>query len=214
MKILAISCSYRKDGNTEILLRKALESVVELGAETELYSVSGKDIRPCEGCMACQVTHKCKIADDMQELYKKMEEADGIIIGTPVFLWSVSGVCKVILDRTFCMRFPELSLANKVGGMVVVGSRTGLMNAASVLDMYYRNNHMLTADIVTALGTQKGSVLMDEFAMQEACELGRQMVGLANAGFKYPEEYDCDLNTYVRRTYGKKSSPFEQMSDK
>ena len=212
MKILGLSTSFRVNGNTDTLIHKALESARQAGAETEFISVVGKNIRPCEGCMACQKIHRCKIQDDMQEIYPKLAEADGIILGTPVFLWTVSGMAKVIMDRTFCMRFPKLQLQNKVGGMVIAASRTGIMNAASVMDMYFRNNHMITADIVTGLGNEKGSVLQDEFAMQEAWELGRQMVALAEQGFRYPDEYDCDLNTYVRRTYGKKSSPFEQMN--
>lgn len=214
MKVLGISTSFRIHGNTEILIQRALESARLAGAETEFLSVAGKNIRPCEGCMSCQKTHRCWIQDDMQQVYPKLESADGIIIGTPVFLWTVSGMAKVILDRTYCMRFPQLRLQNKVGGMVIAASRTGIMNAASVLDLYFRNNHMTTADIVTGLGSEKGSVERDEFAMQEAWELGEQMVALIRQGFRYPEKYCCDLNTYVRRTYGKRSSPFEEMERK
>ena len=209
MKILGISTSFRANGNTEILMKTALESAEKEGADTEFLSVIGKEIRPCEGCMSCQKTFRCKIDDAMQEIYPKMLSADGVILGSPVFFWTLSGIAKVLIDRTYCLRFPKLALQNKVGGMILVASRTGIMNAASVLDLYFRNNHMITADIVTGLGSEKGSVLKDEFAMQEAAELGRQMVALARQGFRYPDTYDCDLNTYVRKTYGKKSSPFE-----
>jgi len=211
MKILGISCSLRKGGNTETLMIETLNSAREDGAQVELISLIGKDIKPCQGCMACQKTFKCKINDDMQEIYPKLIEADGIILGTPVFFWTLSGMAKVFIDRTFALRFPKLLLASKVGGMIISASRTGIMNAANVLDLYFRNNHMITADIVTGLGNEKGSVKKDEFAMKEAYVLGKQMVALVNQDFEYPETFDCDLNTYVRRTYGKKSSPFEQM---
>ena len=72
MKILAISMSPRAKGSTVTLLEKALEGAREAGAETELYSVSGKKIEGCDGCWGCAKTGQCHIKDDMQGLYDKM----------------------------------------------------------------------------------------------------------------------------------------------
>ena len=83
MKILAVSGSPRKDGNTVILLNEALKGAQQEGAETELCSVSGKTIASCDACISCRKTGRCHINDDMQELYSKLLEADGIIMGTP-----------------------------------------------------------------------------------------------------------------------------------
>jgi multimeric flavodoxin WrbA len=85
MKILAVSSSPRKNGNTSLLLETALESAQQDGAETELFSVAGKTIQPCDGCWACFKTGTCHIQDDMTILYEKLVEADGIIFGTPVY---------------------------------------------------------------------------------------------------------------------------------
>ena len=88
MKILAVSCSPRKNGNTMAMLEKALEAARGDGAEVELYSVADKDIRPCDGCWYCRDKNQCHIKDDMQELYDKLVEADGIIFGTPIYAGS------------------------------------------------------------------------------------------------------------------------------
>ena len=88
MKILGIVCSPRSGGNTEILVRKALESAEKEGAEVEAWSVAGKDLKPCDHCLSCIKTGQCHIKDDMQALYPKMIEADGIVLGSPVYFWS------------------------------------------------------------------------------------------------------------------------------
>lgn len=77
MKIVGIVCSPRKGGNTEILVREALKAASEAGAETDLVLTSTKNIAPCDGCGICEKNGVCKISDDMQELYQKLESSDG-----------------------------------------------------------------------------------------------------------------------------------------
>lgn len=209
MKILGVSTSFRKASNTEILLREALTCAESEGAEVEYLSVISKDIKPCEGCLSCTKTGKCQINDGMQEIYPKLIAADGIILGTPVFFWSVSGMAKVFIDRTFALRFPSLQLANKVGGVIIVASRTGLMNAVEVINQFFQSNHMLVTDAVTGLGRAPGTVRKDKFAMKQAYELGKQMVALIKTGYQFPPDWDCPFNTFIERKYGTKSSPFE-----
>ena len=72
MKILAVSGSPRKQGNTEILLDEALQGAKAEGAGVELYRISGKNIQPCDGCWTCMKEGRCHIKDDMQELYEKL----------------------------------------------------------------------------------------------------------------------------------------------
>ena len=98
MKILAISCSPRRQGNTEILLNEALRGAQQDRAEVELYSVLGKNIQPCDGCWACTKTGECHIEDDMDDLCDKMIAADGIIFGTPIYFYSMAAQAKIIMD--------------------------------------------------------------------------------------------------------------------
>ena len=127
MKILGLSCSPRKQGNTEILLGEALNGAQQEGAGVELYSVSGKDIKPCDGCGVCNKTGECHIKDDMHVLYDKLLEADGIIFGSPIYFYSITAQAKAILDRTIALNRPERSLANKVGAVIVTGGSLGLV---------------------------------------------------------------------------------------
>jgi multimeric flavodoxin WrbA len=209
VKVLGISCSLRKGGNTEILVEEALAGANEAQAEVELLTLIGKEIKPCDGCGACRKTGECHINDDMQPIYGKLLEADGIIFGSPVYFWQMAGQAKVLLDRTYAFRYPRFRLANKVGGVIVVGGRIGLMNAIGAFYTYFACNHMFTVDYAGGLAGDKGTVRKDKFAMRQAREVGKQVALLSGKGMKFPEEYDCSLHSYIEAKYGLKSAPFE-----
>jgi multimeric flavodoxin WrbA len=189
MKILAISCSPRKKGNTATLLTEALKGARQEGAEVELYSVSGKTIKPCDGCHTCNDTGKCHIQDDMQELYPKLLEAEGIIFGTPVYFYNMASQTKAVIDRTIVMGRPDMSLANKVGGIVAVAGSFGLASAVKDLYFYIISRHMLPANYVAAYASPPGDVKKLEKCMKAAFDLGRQMVVLVDKKFEYPAEF-------------------------
>jgi multimeric flavodoxin WrbA len=188
VKILGLSCSPRKGGNTEILLAKALKGAQSEGAEVELYSVSGKDIKPCDGCRACYKTGQCHIKDDMQELYEKLLEADGIIFGTPIYFYGMIAQAKTIMDRSIALNTPERNLTNKVGGVVVVAGSLGIIDAVKDLYFYIVTRQMLPANYVAAYASAKGDVKELEKCLSTARDLGRQMVLLAAKKFEYPTE--------------------------
>ena len=106
MKVLGISCSPRKKGNTVIFLEEMLRGAAEHGANIELFSVSGKDMRGCDSCYSCIAKGACHIQDDMQPLYEKLIEADGIVFGSPVYFYGITAQAKVIMDRTFALNKP------------------------------------------------------------------------------------------------------------
>ena len=90
MKIPGIVGSPRKSGNTEILMGEVLRVAHEAGLETEMFGMSEKRAGPCDACATCCETGSCVVQDDMQELYAMMDQADGIVIGSPVYFGSVS----------------------------------------------------------------------------------------------------------------------------
>jgi multimeric flavodoxin WrbA len=94
MKVLGVVCSPRKGGNTEVMVQEALAGAQACGAETELVTVWDKDIKPCDGCLSCEKTGACHIKDDVQEIYARLLEADGIVWGTPVYFFSVTAQAK------------------------------------------------------------------------------------------------------------------------
>lgn len=179
MKILGIVCSPRKEGNTEILINEALKEAKKYGAKIEIIKINEMNILPCDGCGSCHTAGKCRIDDDMQSLFDKLVDVDGIILGSPVYFWSVSGQAKIFMDRTYALRYPNHRLKNKVCGAVVVAGRRGCLSALSVINNFFLGQDMLPVGLgIAGYGTKKGEVLNDERAMIGAKSLGKQMVDL------------------------------------
>jgi len=212
MKVLGIVCSPRKGGNTEILMQEALAGARDSRAETELLAVRDFDIKPCDGCLSCEKTGDCYIKDDMQSVYEKMLNADGIILGTPVYFWSMSGQAKVLIDRTYALRHPHLKLANKIAGAIAVATRTGVISTLNALQRYFASNHMFSADLVEGLAERKGTITKDKRAMKSAYEMGRQIVALIKQQLRFPEEFDVPLYTFVKRKYRTPNYPHNRIS--
>jgi len=179
MKVLGIVCSPRKGGNTEILVKEALVGARETGADVELLKVYEMEIAPCDGCMTCQQSGECRIKDDMQRIYEKILAADGIILGSPVYFWSISSQAKTLMDRTYALRYPYHRLENKVGGAIVVAGRRGSVNALSVINNFFLGHDVLVTGLgIAGYGTDKGEVRKDERAMKSARSLGTQVTKL------------------------------------
>jgi len=201
MNVIGIVCSSRKGGNTEILVQEALAGARDSGAKTELLTVRDKDIKPCDGCLSCKKTGECHIKDDMQLVYEKMLNADGIVLGTPVYFWSISGQAKILMDRTYALRFPHLKLANKVAGAIAVAARDGVITTLNTLQRYFASNHMFSAELVEGLAAEKGTIAKDKRGMKSAYEMGRQIVLLIKQQLRFPEEFDIPLYRFVKRKH-------------
>jgi multimeric flavodoxin WrbA len=181
MKVLGISCSPRKDGNTEGLVQAALDKAKEEGAEVELFCLSGKTIQPCDACYACRRTGECHIKDDMQELYVKMWEADGLVFGTPVYFWNVSAQAKALIDRTFAYS-AQRNLRNKPVGAVVAQGRDGSAGALASLYSFFTGHRMIIVGNAIGFGNEKGSVKSNEQTMASAGAVGRAVVRYIKTG--------------------------------
>jgi multimeric flavodoxin WrbA len=199
MKVLGISCSPHIQGDTVTLLNEAFKGAKAEGAETELYSVVGKTIHPCEGCRACFDTGKCKIEDDMQDLYEKLLKADAIIFGTPVYFWDMTAQAKTIIDRTFALNRPERSLANKVGGIVVVAGSLGIIDVLKELYFYMTTRRIIPGNYVAAYPIVEGGLKEMEKCMKASYDLGRQMVKIAARKFEYPADIPRSAPAYGTR---------------
>jgi multimeric flavodoxin WrbA len=188
MKILGISGSPRKDGTTVTMINEALQAAAADGAEVELFSVAGKNIKGCEGCWSCTKTGKCKIKDDVTGLFEKMLEADGIIFGSPVYFYGMTAQAKAIIDRTISLREPGKNLANKVFGVVTSAGSLGMVDVLKDLSFYCVQRRLLPANQVSAYIGPEGLSNMPKCL--EALKMqGRQMVALIKMDFKYPEEF-------------------------
>ena len=101
MKLFCIVGSPRKNGNTDTILNSAMQGASDLGAEVEKIYLSDLQFKGCIGCEGCAKTMKCVLKDDMQPIYQKLEEADGLILGSPTYFYNVSGLMKMFLDRLY-----------------------------------------------------------------------------------------------------------------
>ena len=184
MRVLGICCSPRKGGNTELLVREALEAAREAGCETELILVAGKKIAPCNGCNTCLESGICKIKDDMQRVYDEMEKADGIILGTPVYFINVSAQAKAVIDRTYAFLLKR-KLRGKVAAALVATRRTGVGQVLSLLYSFFNVHRMVIAGGGAGYGAEKGEVSQgvgisaSGTALGEAKAVGKSVVRLA-----------------------------------
>jgi len=209
MKILGVCFSQRKEGNSETLLREALRGAEECGAEIRFLSLRNKRIEPCLGCQKCKEEGVCVHQDEMQEIYPLLLEADGLILSSPVYFYSIAGIGKMFLDRTYALKSPRLRLMNKVGGAITVASSSGNISALHPLNMFFLTNRMFTTDYVAGYATLKGHVERHRHAMLASYELGRLVALTAARGMEYPPEFDRALYLLVKEKYGVHMSPFE-----
>ena len=185
MRILGIVCSPRKGGNTEILVKEALEAAREAGGETELILVADKNITPCDGCGTCVETGTCKIKDDMHMIYEQLELADGVILGTPVYFTNVSAQAKAIMDRTYSLLWSR-KLRGKVAAPIVAARRIGAGQVLSLLYTYFAAHRMVAAGGGIGYGMEMGDVrqgvggLPGLSALEEARAVGRSVVRMAD----------------------------------
>ena len=179
MIVLGINCSPRKGGNTELLINEALDEAKKDGAIVEMLRIADLEISPCEGCNSCQETGECKIKDDMQQVYQKVLKADGIILGSPVYFWSVSSLTKIFMDRTYALRYPYHRLKHKVCGGIVVAGRRGCMSALEVINNFFLGQDMLPVGLgIAGYGNEKGDVRQDEKAIKSSISMGKKVTNL------------------------------------
>lgn len=104
MKIIAINGSPRKNGNTVTILKNVLNGAASSGAETEFVHLYDLNFKGCISCFSCKLKEgksygRCAVNDDLKPVLKKIEEADAIILGSPIYIGSVTGAMRSLLER-------------------------------------------------------------------------------------------------------------------
>jgi multimeric flavodoxin WrbA len=139
MKVLGIAGSLRPKSNTLEYVEKTLGVFDEAGFETTLISLRGKEIKPCNGCYDCVKKGYCTIkGDDFDEILAEIRVAEGLILGSPVYLSSVVPQMMALLARaTFVAYWNDKFLSGKVGGPITVARRAGHNVAFSQLLLWF-----------------------------------------------------------------------------
>ncbi len=185
MKVVALNGSARKGGNTSILLRTVLKELETEGIETELLEMSGAKIHGCLSCRECskRKDRRCSQTGDEGNFYiEKMDQADGVLLGSPTYVTDVSPEMKALIDRA-CL----VSKANggifrrKAGAAVVAVRRAGGTHAFDTLNHFFLISEMMVPGSSywnIGIGLEPGDVERDAEGMQTMKTLGNNMAWL------------------------------------
>ena len=140
MKVLLINGSPKSNGNTATGLNEMVKVFKAQGIETEIIHVGNKDIRGCIACGKCGTLGKCLFDDIVNEVAPKFEEADGIVLGTPVYYAGPNGTLVSFVDRLFYST--QFNKAMKVGAVVTCARRGGNTATFDVMNKYFSISNM------------------------------------------------------------------------
>ncbi|HEX2954524.1 MAG TPA: flavodoxin family protein [Bacillota bacterium] len=185
MKVIGINGSPRKNGNTAILIQTVFDELVKEGIETELIQLSEKKVEGCTACRAClgNKDKKCvKTNDSFNDIFAAMIEADGIILGSPVFSTGVTSQIKALIDRASMVLSGNRGLfKHKVGGAVVAARRGGAIDAFDTLNHFMHSKEMFLVGSTywnMVYGNAVGEVEGDQEGMENMKNLGQNMAWL------------------------------------
>ena len=188
MRVLGISGSPRRGGNTDLLLAEVMKGAESQGAETRTLILNDLKITPCQHCDACFEAGVCKIKDDMQMVYREMEKADRIVLASPVHFLGLTAQAKAMIDRgqalwarKYILKKPPLGdsrlrkgLFIAVGGMKLAHlfepSLATVKAFFKVIDVEY------AADLLFPGVDEKGAIKKHPDALKQAFTAGQNLV--------------------------------------
>lgn len=183
MLAVAISGSPRKEGNTWRLLQLALEVLAGEGFATEFISLHDKAISPCRACLACAKNkNQCAQEDDFQLILPRMQAADALLVGSPVYFGSATPNLMALLDRAgYVARQGDNFFARKVGAPIVVARRAGVNFTYAQLLFFFSIMGMIVPGSTywpVAYGLQPGDALQDQEGVQTIKTLAQNIAWL------------------------------------
>ena len=178
MKVLGISGSPRKDGNTATLVKLILDRCHRAGIETEFVSLAGKKILPCLGCEKCREKRWCIIEnDDWDKIIKKVLDCDVLIIGSPTYYFDVNGQTKNFIDRTYSL-YHDRKLAGRKGVAVAVHANKGVTRTIQTLEGFLSTHEFASLGSIKGTGFRAGEVLDDAEAIKKAEKTADKIIQL------------------------------------
>jgi multimeric flavodoxin WrbA len=188
MKALAINGSPRPGGNTEIMLKKVLESLESAGWSTEHLRIGGQAVRGCLACMKCveKQNRRCIIENDpINDFLGKMYAADAIILGSPTYFADVTSELKALIDRAgFVALANGGAFSGKIGAAVVAVRRGGATHVFNTINHLFLTSSMIVPGSIywnLGVGCAQGEVNDDEEAMRNMNHLGQTIAWLGAA---------------------------------
>jgi multimeric flavodoxin WrbA len=187
MKALLLCGSPRKNGNTELLLKRCISHLEKSGIETEMFSFSEIHVDPCKACGTCRklANKKCVISnDDFDRVFNSMCESEIIICGSPVYFGSATPNLMALLDRAgYVSRSNGNLFSRKVGGPLAVARRAGQNFTYAQLLYWYMINDMVVPGSSywnVAIGREAGEVANDQEGLATIDRFAENIIWLAN----------------------------------
>jgi multimeric flavodoxin WrbA len=181
MKVLGLSGSMRKEGNTADLVKIILERCQSEGINTEFISLAGKKIHPCLGCEKCKETKLCVIEnDDWEKTINKVLDCDVLVIGSPTYYYDVCGHLKNFIDRTYSL-YHDHKLAGRKGVAVAVQAHKGASRTIQTLEGFLSTHEFSSLGSVKGNGYHEGEVLADKEAIKQAQKIGDKIIRLVKS---------------------------------
>jgi multimeric flavodoxin WrbA len=189
LKVLGISASPRREGNSDLLLRQALSGAEQAGSRVEYLRLCDYRIEGCRECYNCSATGYCSTKDDYQPILEKMLEADRLIFATPVFFMTVSAQAKLLIDRGQCLWVRQTRLhrplfepkRDRRGLLIAVGGSRSRKQFDCVRQPVQSCFKYLEVDYLGSLCLnqvdEKGAILKRPDALDQAFRLGRLLAG-------------------------------------
>ena len=205
MKVILLNGSPHKDGCTHTALSEVEKSLIGEGIETEIIHIGNKEIRGCIGCRKCKQDGKCVFDDIVNDVAKKFEECDGMVIGSPVYYAAPNGTLTSFLNRLFFSTPFDKTM--KVGAAVVSARRGGCSATFDELNKYFTICGMPVASSVywnSVHGNNKEEVIKDEEGMYVMRTLGKNMafliksIALGKEKFGLPEKEKRVATNFIR----------------
>jgi len=169
-KVILISGSPRKGGNTEQILRQCAQSIEDEGLEAEVILLAGKKIQACTACGSCAKLKRCAIDDGLNEIIDQIRPAKGLIVAAPVYFGTARGELMSAVQRiAMVSRSSDQFLSGKVGGPIAVARRGGLTVSLQEMMMFYLISDMIICGSTywnIVFGREPGQALEDQEGME------------------------------------------------
>jgi multimeric flavodoxin WrbA len=183
MKVLAINGSARgTKGNTQILLDTVGKALKEKKIDFEIIVLADKKLNPCKACGGCAGKKKCVQDDDINAIYQKMVEADGIVLGSPVYFGNVTSRMQMLIERTgYVARSNDNPFKGKIGAPVAVARRAGTTFVYAALNYFFGIAEMpicTSSYWNMAIAREAGTVMKDDEGIKTMETLGKNMADL------------------------------------
>ena len=206
MKVLLINGSPHAQGSTFTALKEVADTLEQNGISTEIIHVGNQPLRGCIACGYCKKNGKCVCNDLVNEVSEKFSDADGLIVGSPVYYASPNGTLLSFLDRLFFSSSFDKTM--KVGASIAAARRGGTTATFDVLNKYFTISGMPVVSSQywnNVHGSCAEDVLQDEEGLQTMRTLGKNMafliksIQLGKDSFGLPEKEPKIATNFIRK---------------